>query len=206
MKINFKPKKWSSSVFLTIAMLGVATLSGCEEKNGEPYYDDKSLDDPYLFSEGYQDQIQYPYELATPLTDWLSLVRDDARVCKLSIPGTHDTMTGMGFYTPLVSVATGIAAELVWRAGGYRSSVAAVLAYAVLSVFIVGNYLPFFLDPSYLSSTGQKIGQGYVEAIRPFLQGWLIPAEAVACFVSGLVGGLIGRSVLRRHFQKAGIL
>ena len=122
------------------------------------------------------------------------------------LAGLFMWLTGMGFYTPLVSVATGIAAELVWRAGGYRSSVAAVLAYAVLSVFIVGNYLPFFLDPSYLSSTGQKIGQGYVEAIRPFLQGWLIPAEAVACFVSGLVGGLIGRSVLRRHFQKAGIL
>ena len=110
MKINFKPKKWSSSVFLTIAMLGVATLSGCEEKNGEPYYDDKSLDDPYLFSEGYQDQIQYPYELATPLTDWLSLVRDDARVCKLSIPGTHDTMTGMGFYTPVVKYFSNIMA------------------------------------------------------------------------------------------------
>jgi len=30
------------------------------------------------------------------------MVRDETKVCKLSIPGTHDTMTGMGFGQHLV--------------------------------------------------------------------------------------------------------
>lgn len=110
MKINFKQTKWRYSVLFTIAVLGAAMLSSCDEDKGLPYYDDKSLDVPYLFSEGYQDEIQYPYELSTPLSDWLSLVRDDVRVCKLSIPGTHDTMTGMGFYTPVVKYFSNIMA------------------------------------------------------------------------------------------------
>ena len=91
-------------------MLCAVGLGSCDEENGLPYYDENSLDVPYLFSEGYQDQIQYPYELATPLTDWLSLVRDDVKVCKLSIPGTHDSMTGMGFYTPVVKYFSNIMA------------------------------------------------------------------------------------------------
>jgi hypothetical protein len=41
-----------------------------------------------------------PYDLAKPITDWMDMVKDETRVCKLSIPGTHDTMTGMGFYQP----------------------------------------------------------------------------------------------------------
>ncbi len=110
MKINLKRTKWSFSVFLTVATLGAILLSSCEEDKGLPYYDDKSLDAPYLFSEGYKDEIQYPYELSKPLSDWLSLVRDDVKVCKLSIPGTHDTMTGMGFYTPVVKYFSNIMA------------------------------------------------------------------------------------------------
>ena len=110
MKIKFKHSKWSYSVFLTLLTLGAALLSSCEEDNGLPYYDENSLDAPYLFPEGYQDDIQHPYELARPLSDWLSLVRDDVKVCKLSIPGTHDSMTGMGFYTPVIKYFSNIMA------------------------------------------------------------------------------------------------
>ena len=110
MKINFKLMKWSYSIVLTLATLGSAMLSGCDEDKGAPYYDKDSLDDPYIFSEGYEDQIQYPYTLSTPLSDWLSMVRDDAKVCKLSIPGTHDSMTGMGFYTPIIKYFSNIMA------------------------------------------------------------------------------------------------
>lgn len=110
MKINIKQTKWSYSVFLILATLGSALLSSCDEDNGKPYTDDNSLNDPYLFSEGYQDDIKYPYELSTPPTDWLSMVRDDAKVCKLSIPGTHDTMTGMGFYVPVIEYISNVTA------------------------------------------------------------------------------------------------
>ena len=110
MRTDLRHSKWIYSVILTLATLGCAALSSCEEDKGDPYYTDKSLDVPYIFTEGYQDDIQYPYDLAKPLTDWLSMVRDDAKVCKLSIPGTHDTMTGMGFYTPVVKYFSNIMA------------------------------------------------------------------------------------------------
>lgn len=110
MKTKLKQKRWSYAVFFTLLMLALPLLSSCEEDKGLPYYDDKSLDVPYLFVEGYQDTIQYPYDLAAPLSDWLSLVRDEAKVCKLSIPGTHDTMTGMGFYTPIVKYFSNVMA------------------------------------------------------------------------------------------------
>ena len=88
-------------VMLTLAPMAV--FNSCSEEDLEKVYDEKtSLDSPFIFSEGYQDSILVAYDLPTPATDWLSMVRDETKVCKLTIPGTHDTMTGMGFYQPVL--------------------------------------------------------------------------------------------------------
>ena len=86
-----------------MAIAAMTALNSCSNDDLEKVYDEKtSLDSPFIFSEGYQDSIAVPYDLTTPATDWLSMVRDETKVCKLSIPGTHDTMTGMGFYQPVL--------------------------------------------------------------------------------------------------------
>ena len=88
-------------VMLTLAPMAV--FNSCSEEDLEKVYDEKtSLDSPFIFSEDYQDSILVAYDLPTPATDWLSMVRDETKVCKLTIPGTHDTMTGMGFYQPVL--------------------------------------------------------------------------------------------------------
>ena len=90
-------------MYVMMAIAAMTTLNSCSDEAFEQAYDEKtSLDSPFLFSEGYKDSIQVPYDLTKPTTDWLDLVRDETKVCKLSIPGTHDTMTGMGFYQPLL--------------------------------------------------------------------------------------------------------
>ncbi len=90
-------------VYAMMAMMAMTSLNSCEEEDFEKVYDEKtSLDSPFLFSEDYQDTIVVAYDLPTPITDWLSMVKDEVKVCKLSIPGTHDTMTGMGFYQPVL--------------------------------------------------------------------------------------------------------
>ena len=86
---------------LTLAPMAV--FNSCSKEDLEKVYDEKtSLDSPFIFSEGYQDSILVAYDLPTPATDWLSMVRDETKVCKLTIPGTHDTMTRMGFYQPVL--------------------------------------------------------------------------------------------------------
>ena len=90
-------------LYAIMAIAAMTALNSCSDEDLEKVYDEKtSLDSPFIFSEGYQDSIVVPYDLPTPATDWLGMVRDDAKVCKLSIPGTHDTMTGMGFYQPVL--------------------------------------------------------------------------------------------------------
>ena len=90
-------------MYAIMAIAAMTALSSCEEDDLKKVYDEKtSLDSPFLFSEDYKDSIAYAYDLPTPATDWLSMVKDGTKVCKLTIPGTHDTMTGMGFYQPVL--------------------------------------------------------------------------------------------------------
>ena len=85
---------------IVLAFIAAVVMSSCDDP--KVAFNEQTLDIPYLFSEGYQDDIKYPYDLATPASDWLSMIKDDTKVCKLSIPGTHDSMTGMGFYLPVI--------------------------------------------------------------------------------------------------------
>jgi len=88
-------------MYVMMAIAAITALNSCSDDDFKKAYDEKTyVDVPYLFSEDYQDSIQVPYDLSKPLTDWMDMLKDGTKVCKLSIPGTHDTMTGMGFYQP----------------------------------------------------------------------------------------------------------
>ena len=98
-------------MYALMAIAAMTALSSCGDDDLEKAYEEGvSLDAPFLFSEGYQDTIVHAYNLSAPVTDWLSMVRDQTKVCKLSIPGTHDTMTGMGFYQPTLNYIFNITA------------------------------------------------------------------------------------------------
>ena len=94
-------KMYKTLLYATMAFTAMIAVSSCSKDDVEKVYDEKtSLDSPFIFSEGYQDTVVVAYDLSVPATDWMSMVKDETKVCKLSIPGTHDTMTGMGFYQP----------------------------------------------------------------------------------------------------------
>jgi len=96
-------KVYKNLLYVMLTLAPMAVFNSCSKEDLEKVYDEKtSLDSPFIFSEGYQDSILVAYDLPTPATDWLSMVRDETKVCKLTIPGTHDTMTGMGFYQPVL--------------------------------------------------------------------------------------------------------
>jgi energy-coupling factor transport system substrate-specific component len=114
-------------------------------------------------------------------------------------------LTGMGYYSIIVGLVTGILAELIYRSGEYKSASKAVLAYGVFSIWMWGNFLPLFFSPTEYFSTRQEYGQEYVDTLTSLLPAWMCPVLLAITFACGIVGGLIGRAALKKHFTKAGI-
>lgn len=92
--------------FLTIVALA-AGFTACQDENSSE--SNQQLDVPYVHIPDFQDSIAYPLEIGldasgncVTASDWMSVLKDDQRVSKVSIPGTHDAFTGMGFYDELL--------------------------------------------------------------------------------------------------------
>lgn len=121
------------------------------------------------------------------------------------IMGIMMLLTGMGPWPLLTCAIAGLLAELCVRSGDYRSAKKSVLAYGLFSLWIWGNYLPLFTDYAGYFAQRASYGQAYVDAVQKLMPLWMAPVLLIACFVCGILGGMFGRALLRKHFEKAGI-
>jgi conserved hypothetical integral membrane protein TIGR02185 len=121
------------------------------------------------------------------------------------IMGALMLLTGMSWQPLVVSVVTGLLAELVYKSGNYKSAVKAVLTNGVFSLWIGGNYLPLFFAAEKYWASRQNFGQDYIDAVNKLMPTWMCPVLFAAAFICGVIGGLLGRKLMKKHFVKAGI-
>lgn len=114
-------------------------------------------------------------------------------------------LTGMSYYALVIGTVTSLIAEIILKGGQYKSAKRAVLANGVFSIWIWSNYVPLFFFADKYWSTRQSFGQEYIEALTKLMPLWMCPVLFVSCFVFGILGGLLGLKLLKKHFAKAGI-
>ena len=121
------------------------------------------------------------------------------------IQGLMLMVTGMGIYPFIFGIVFGLLADLVYKSGGYQSAKKGILSCGLTFMVVFGCELPLFLDMAGYFSTRQDFGQEYVDALTRLMPTWMCPVLLVATFVCGLLGGRIGKALLKKHFIKAGI-
>ncbi len=115
-------------------------------------------------------------------------------------------LTGMGYFCIFTGVGFGLLAELILKSGGYASAKKSVLTSGVFSMWYIGNYITFFITrESRYQDIAAGYGTEYADALFSYFPNWMFIVLLASCFVSGLVGGLLGKALLKKHFQKAGI-
>jgi len=148
-----------------------------------------------------------PLILGIPFMLFLTKVKKFGMILIMSIiMGLLMLLTGMGYYSLVVGVITGLIAEFIYRSGNYSSASKAVLTHGVYCIWIWGNFLPLFFDIEGYFATRQDYGQEYIDSLTALMPTWMCPVLLVACFVFGILGGLIGKAAVKKHFIKAGIV
>lgn len=82
----------------------------------------------------------------------------------------------------------------------------AVLTYGFFSLWMYGNYMSLFLDREQYFAQRASFGKAYAEAVAQLLPNWMAFVLLIACFICGILGGLFGQKVLKKHFEKAGLV
>ena len=116
-------------------------------------------------------------------------------------------LTGMGYWGIPVGVVSGILGDLIMKSGSYKSASKTILGYGVFSLWMVGTYIPmyFMVEDSY-ASFAASFGDEYAAKVMSVMPMWSLVLVVAGIFVCAILGGLIGKAVLKKHFAKAGIV
>lgn len=124
-----------------------------------------------------------------------------------SLLGLLTVLMGRPLPALVIGIVAGLAADLYLKSTGYGSASKAAVGCAIFSLWILGMALPMFFGyhDAYLESLRSGYGDAYVETLAILTPDWMFFVNVVLVFVAGLVGGLIGSKVLKKHFVKAGM-
>ena len=113
---------------------------------------------------------------------------------------------GNGYLTMVTGLVGGLLADVILKKADYKSAKSTVLSCGVFSIWVFGNFAPIFLNrESYMVMLTEGYGAEYAATLNTYMPMWIAPILLVACFVFGIVGGLIGKAICKKHFQRAGI-
>lgn len=116
-------------------------------------------------------------------------------------------VTGMHWAFALGYILMGIVADFVAGAGQYKSKKINILSYILFSLGGTGSYLVFFADPDGWAQTmlGNGTEQSYIDSMQATANTGILIAMLAAVLVTATISALIGSTMLKKQFEKAGI-
>ena len=117
-------------------------------------------------------------------------------------------VTGMGYLGAPLIIASGVIADLIAKSGGYKSFKKTVISHGVFCLWICANYFPVVVSANSYRKNLLEGGYSaeYCDSLFRAINSKTIAVLLVLCFVFGCVGAVIGKAVVKKHFEKAGIV
>ena len=115
-------------------------------------------------------------------------------------------VTGMYWLWAVALVVLGVVADLIAGAGRFRNKNLNLVSFLVFS--LNPWVLPHAVDrssgyTSYLAGKGTE--QAYLDTMVSTGAGWVLPGMIALTLVCALVSALVGRRLLKKQFEKAGV-
>ncbi len=118
-------------------------------------------------------------------------------------------VTGMFWTMSLFFAVFGFIADCICASGEFRSFKKNLMAYCILSLAPIGAYVPMVVMPKQFAEFMSK--KGNVEVFSDIINTisksyWILPAMIIGTIICAVIGGMIGKKLLTKHFKKAGIV
>lgn len=125
------------------------------------------------------------------------------------IAGILLLITGMFWMMSAFFIVLGIIADFICASGQFKSFKKNMAAYCLFALSPMGAYVPMAVMPAQFAEFMNKKGDissfaGVIDAIGA--QWWVIPLILLGTVLCALAGGYIGKKLLKKHFEKAGIV
>ena len=114
----------------------------------------------------------------------------------------------MGYtYIPTITyILAGVLSDLIFSFGKYKSFKFDVIGYWIFSCGMIGCAAPMWLmTATYMEQVRVAMGDEYVAGLAKYMPSWMGFAGIGIILVSSIIGAFLGRKMLKKHFERAGI-
>ena len=118
-------------------------------------------------------------------------------------------VTGMFWMMSAFFAVLGFVADFIVSSGHSGSFKRRLIAYCVFALSPMGAYVPMAVMPEQFDKFMRKKGDfsSFAEVINAIgVNKWAIPVMILGTIACALIGGFIGKKLLKKHFEKAGIV
>lgn len=124
------------------------------------------------------------------------------------LTGLLTFLVGQTWMSVLFGLVFGLLGDLIMKSGNYKSWTKNVLGYSVFTLWTVGTMLPMWImRETYFAGYRENGGtDAYIDAVMKLTPNYMILVVIVAALVGGFLGASLGKVVLTKHFEKAGIV
>ncbi len=118
------------------------------------------------------------------------------------------TVMGHHYVILLYSLVCISIAEFLFRRGNFKSFKYNALSYSFFSMALMAGFLEFMVAKDSYKDIHIKAGMSpeYFDKLETILSNQTILLVGVSVFVAGLIGAYIGKLMLKKHFERAGIV
>ena len=115
---------------------------------------------------------------------------------------------GMGYLGAPLIIISGLVADFIAKAGGYKKFKNIMFSYAVFGLWVCANYFPILITAKQYRKdlVDSGFSAEYCNSLFRAVNTKTIAILVALCFVFGLIGAFIGKAAVKKHFEKAGIV
>ena len=108
----------------------------------------------------------------------------------------------------IICIVIALLADAIAYTFRYKSKVGLLLSYLVFSFSTIGPVVPLFLFPNLYVEQLVEVGRdaSYIENIFSSISQNTFILLVVGIVVAAIIGGLFGQRMMKKHFEKAGIV
>lgn len=117
-------------------------------------------------------------------------------------------LTGMYWLWSIAYVVCSVIAEIIMGIGKFKNMKLNILGYIIFSLNPLSSYMMMWINQkeyvAYLVRKGTE--QSYMDTMAATAQGWVLPTIIISTIASAFIGAMIGKMLLKKQFEKAGII
>lgn len=110
-------------------------------------------------------------------------------------------------YTLIFAIPLGFLADFICKMGKYEKKTGFFISYVIFNLLTIAPTLMFVTaKDATVQMCIEYYGEDYGDSISALITHYMVPAQTVLALLGGIVGGFLALKLMKKHFEKAGVL